>query len=151
VSTRRRAAAPRVAVSILGLPRFAGLPARSTLARWVRLAATGSARIVLVFSDTRQARRLNRQYRQQDHATNVLTFAYQERPVAVADIVICVPVARAEARARALPLRSHLAHLVIHGVLHAQGFDHVGDAEARRMQKREADRLARLRIPDPYG
>jgi probable rRNA maturation factor len=106
---------------------------------------------VLVLSDARQARRLNREYRRQDHATNVLTFGYQVLPVVVADVVICVPVARAEARDRGLPLRSHLAHLVIHGVMHAQGHDHVRNTDARRMQRLEAACLARLRIADPYA
>jgi probable rRNA maturation factor len=147
---RRRAAAPRATVSILGLRRFAGLPARATLARWVRMAVLDRARIVLVFTGTRPARELNRRYRHQDHATNVLTFGYQTQAIAVADIVICVPVARAEAKDLRLTLRSHLAHLVIHGVLHAQGFDHLRDADARRMQKLEVEFLGRLRIADPY-
>lgn len=138
-------------VSVIGHRRYARLPARSTLVRWVRLAALSPVQIALLLTDARHARSLNRRYRGQDHATNVLTFAYQAQPVAIADVVICVPVARAEAKARGLSLREHLAHLVIHGVLHAQGLDHRHDAEARRMQALEVECLTRLRIADPYA
>jgi probable rRNA maturation factor len=137
-------------VSILGASRFRSLPSRSTLARWVRSALEHPAQITLVLTDSRTARRLNRRYRQRDYATNVLTFSYQRSPVYVADVVVCVPVARAEAAREGKTLRAHLAHLVIHGVLHAQGYDHERDADARRMQAREAGHLARLRVPDPY-
>jgi probable rRNA maturation factor len=143
-------AAPDATVSILGLARFAGLPARSTLARWVRMALSHPAEITLLLTDARRARRLNCQYRRRDYATNVLTFGYQLRPVAVADIVLCVPVARREARQRGITLRAHLAHLVIHGVLHAQGHDHIRARDASRMQGLEIELLARLGIADPY-
>ena len=137
-------------VSILGAGRFRSIPARSTLARWVRSALERPATISLVLADARTARRLNRTYRRRDYATNVLTFCYQDRPTVLADVVVCVPVARAEAAQQGKTLRQHLAHLVIHGVLHAQGYDHVRDADAHRMQARETGYLARLRIPDPY-
>jgi probable rRNA maturation factor len=80
----------------------------------------------------------------------VLTFAYQIEPAAHADIVICLPVIEKEARAAGIALRDHLAHLVIHGVLHAQGYDHVEDADAHRMEARESQILARFAVPDPY-
>jgi len=137
-------------ISVLGAGRFRAIPARSTLVRWAGSALLGRARIALVLADARTARRLNRTYRQHDYATNVLTFCYQASPIAVADVILCVAVARAEARAQGKSLRAHLAHLVIHGVLHAQGFDHVRASDARRMQALEVERLARLRIPNPY-
>lgn len=140
----------RSRVAIVGAQRFRSIPSRSTLARWVRLALDRPGRITLLLADARTARRLNRTYRKRDYATNVLTFGYQEAPVAVADVVVCVAVARAEAAREGKTLRQHLAHLVIHGVLHAQGYDHIRAADARRMQALEATHLARLRIPDPY-
>jgi len=140
----------RTRISILGASQFRAIPARSTLARWVRNALRRRARIALVLADARTARRLNRTYRQRDYATNVLTFCYQEAPVVVADIVVCVAVARAEAARQGKTLRQHLAHLVIHGALHAQGYDHQRAADARRMQALEIEQLARLRIPNPY-
>jgi len=147
-----RAASKRAAskISILGASRFRSIPSRGTLARWVRMALRRRARIALVLADARTARRLNRIYRHRDYATNVLTFSYQETPLVVADVVVCVAVARAEAARQGKTLREHLAHLVIHGVLHAQGYDHVRSTDARRMQALEVEHLARLRISNPY-
>jgi len=129
---------------------FPVLPSRTTLRRWVRLALERDAVLVLRFVGTLEGRRLNREFRGQDRATNVLTFDYMEEPVR-ADIVICVPVVRAEARAQNKDFRDHLAHLVIHGALHAQGHDHVSPAQARRMEKRELGLLAHLGVADPYA
>jgi len=146
----RNARAPSLRLAIQGNAAFPALPARSTLRRWARLALGRSAVIVLRFVGTREGRKLNREFRGQDHATNVLTFDYMEKPVR-ADIVICVPVVRAEARAQEKTFRDHLAHLVIHGLLHAQGHDHVSHAEAEKMEARERKLLARLNVADPYA
>lgn len=129
---------------------FAGLPASSTLRRWVGLACRRRAHLVLRFVGTAEGRTLNRTYRGRDYATNVLTFVYSQRPVH-ADIVICVPVVRAEARAQRKPFYHHLAHLVIHGALHAQGHDHLTAQQAQVMETLERRLLARLGIPDPYA
>lgn len=129
----------------------AQLPVRATLRRWVQLALESDADLSLVFVDARAGRRLNRDYRARDYATNVLTFVYQARPRVLADIVLCIPVLRREAREQGKTLRQHLAHLVLHGVLHAQGYNHERAREARVMQAREQRLLARLRIPDPYA
>jgi len=138
-------------VSVVGAGRFRSIPSRGTLARWVRGALERPAHITLLLADARTARRLNYTYRNRDYATNVLTFGYQQAPLVLADVVVCVSVARSEAAREGKTLRAHLAHLVIHGVLHAQGYDHVRDADARRMQALETAHLARLRIADPYG
>lgn len=145
----RRAA--RLALSVHGRNTFAGLPTLHTLRRWVQLALERDAEIALKFVGAREGRRLNRVFRGRDYATNVLTFDYAQRPRVVADIAICVPVVRREARESRKTLRAHLAHLVIHGTLHAQGYEHRRPAEARAMQSREAEVLARLRIADPYA
>jgi probable rRNA maturation factor len=137
-------------ISIVGAERFRSIPSRTTLARWIRSALERKARITLMLADTRTARRLNHTYRRRDYATNVLTFCYQDAPVVVADVVVCVAVARAEAAREGKALRAHLAHLVIHGVLHAQGYDHQHASDARRMQALEVGHLARLGIPNPY-
>ena len=137
-------------VSIIGADRFRSIPSRTTLARWVRSALERSARITLVLADSRTARRLNHTYRQRDYPTNVLTFCYQDSPMVLADVIVCVAVARSEAARDGKTLRAHLAHLVIHGVLHAQGYDHVRSADARKMQALEIRQLARLGIQDPY-
>lgn len=148
---------PRLSLSVQSAPDAADLPVtRARLRRWVRTALQADARITLRFVGSREARALNRTYRGKDYATNVLTFAYpaQERPdeptVRVADVVICLPVVAREARSQGKPLDHHLAHLVIHGVLHAQGFEHDDDVEAQAMESLETALLRRFRIPDPY-
>jgi probable rRNA maturation factor len=139
-----------LALSIQGHTSFAGLPARTTLARWISAALDREGELTVRFVGAREGRQLNRDFRGKDHATNVLTFDYAHAPVVRADIVLCIPVIRREARAQRKPLRDHLAHLVVHGVLHAQGHDHDRAAAARRMEAREVELLAGLGIPDPY-
>ena len=138
-------------LSVVGLGAHKDLPVRATLRRWVLMALEREAQVCLVFAGAAQGRRLNREFRGRDYATNVLTFSYRLRPEVVADVVLCVPVLRREARAAGRTLREHLAHLVLHGVLHAQGYEHErGGRAARRMQDREIELLARLRIANPY-
>ena len=139
-----------LALSIQGQGRFDGLPARSTLVRWVKAAVERDAELTLRFVGAAEARRLNRGFRGRDYATNVLTFDYQHAPVVRADIVLCVPVVRREAREQRKGFREHLAHLVVHGVLHAQGHDHDRASRARRMEALEVRVLAGLGIDDPY-
>jgi probable rRNA maturation factor len=165
-------AKPRLALSVQHEPDAGECPAdRAQLRRWARAALERDAELTLRFVGAREGRALNAQYRGRDYATNVLTFAYND-PADVgaelsaepsagrgqpraggpvqADIVICLAVLVREARSLKVPLRDHLAHLVIHGVLHAQGMDHEDDREAREMQARETALLRRFRIPDPY-
>jgi len=137
-------------LSVQGRSRFAGLPARSTLARWVAAALDRDAEIVLRFVDAREARRLNRTFRQRDYAADVLTFAYVQRPAVRADIVLCPAVLRRAARNLHRPPRAHLAHLVVHATLHALGYGHDRPASARAMEAREVQALHRLGFGDPY-
>jgi probable rRNA maturation factor len=137
-------------LAVQGRSRFEGLPARTTLARWVALALERDAEIVLRFVGAPEGRRLNRDFRGRDYATNVLTFGYALAPAVQADIVLCVPVIRREARERRRSVRAHLAHLVVHGVLHAHGYEHEGRREAARMERREVALLSLLGIADPY-
>lgn len=129
----------------------ADLPAsRPQLRRWVQAALETDAELVLRFVGHQESRQLNHQYRGKDRPTNVLTFDYAHEPVVQADIVICLPVLQEEAHAQNKPLRNHLAHLVVHGVLHAHGMDHLTDEEAAEMESREIELLHRFRIDDPY-
>jgi probable rRNA maturation factor len=141
---------PELRLSVQGHSRFKGLPARATLARWIAAALERDGEITLRFVGAVEGRRLNRDYRGKDYATNVLTFDYAHTPVVDADIVLCVPVLRREAHAQRKPLRDHLAHLVVHGLLHAQGHDHERADRARQMEAREVAILAQLGLPDPY-
>lgn len=137
-------------LAVQGRSKFAGLPARQTLARWLARSLADDAEITLRFVGAAEGRRLNRDYRGRDYATNVLTFDYARTPAVHADIVLCVPVIRREAREQGRTLRAHLAHLVVHGALHAQGYRHDREREAVRMQRREVELLATLGVADPY-
>lgn len=109
-----------------------------------------SADIHLLVAASPQAQTLNHDYRGKDYATNILTFAYQGPPHVRADLMICRPVAAREAKAEGKPLDHHLAHLLIHGVLHACGLDHEEDRQAQAMESLEIAILKRFRIPNPY-
>jgi len=128
----------------------ADLPRRATLRRWVQAAQERDLAVALRFVDARESRRLNARFRGHDHATNVLTFVYDDVVPLSGDIVLCVPVLSREASSQGKTLRAHCAHLVIHGMLHLQGYDHHRPADARRMEAREIALLRSLRYPDPY-
>ena len=149
------AAPPRLSLSIQIDADAGRCPAdRAQLRRWARAALVRDAELVLRLVGEAEGRALNRGFRDRDYATNVLTFAYDEHappgaPVR-ADIVVCLPVVVREAHAQRKAVRDHLAHLVVHGVLHAQGMDHVRAAQAREMEAHETRILGRFRIADPY-
>jgi probable rRNA maturation factor len=124
-------------------------PAR--VRRWIEsaLAAPGELAVRIVGAEEGQA--LNRQYRGKDYATNVLTFDYSRQPVVAADLVLCAPVVEREAKEQGKTLEAHYAHLLVHGTLHAQGYDHEGgDGEALEMEAAEILLLAALGYPNPY-
>lgn len=133
---------------------------RWRLRRWVAQAVRMVAQtrpmtgvmLTLRLVDSDEGRELNNTYRGKDYATNVLTFEYgiDQQGVASGDIVLCVPVLYREAEEQGKPLLNHAAHLVVHGVLHALGYDHMKRDEAQRMEALEAAILARMGLPDPY-
>ena len=124
--------------------------ARHRVARWIRAALAAPAEITVRIVGADEGGELNRAYRGKSAPTNVLTFGYAAGPPVVADLVLCAPVVESEARARGIALDAHYAHLLVHGVLHAQGFDHQHDADAMQMEARESVILVRLGIADPY-
>lgn len=127
------------------------LPARSRFRRWVAAALQQPASVTLRIVDESEGRALNRDFRGKDYATNVLTFAYGDDGGRLsADIVFCAPVVEREARDQGKTLLAHFAHLTVHGVLHAQGFDHETSRQARAMERREVEILAKLGFNDPY-
>lgn len=128
--------------------------ARARLRRWVLAALDSPAELTLRVVGRREGLALNRQFRGQDHATNILTFTYDgavSTGNVCADLVLCGPVVLAEAREQGKHTLDHLAHLIIHGTLHAQGWDHTSEPDASRMEAQEVRILRRFRIPDPYG
>ena len=149
-----------VVVAFQNVARVADLPPLECFERWVRAAVTADAggEIAVRIVDCAESRALNRTYRGNDRATNVLAFpagpfeialpAGEVRPLG--DLVICAPVVRAEARERGLVEEAHWAHLVVHGCLHLLGFDHQACAEAAAMEARETQLLKGLGFADPY-
>ena len=128
-----------------------GLPAAASLRRWASVALERDVSATLRFVGLAEGRTLNAIYRGKDHATNVLTFVYDDAVPLAGDVVLCVPVLRREAKDSGRTLRAHCAHLVVHGMLHLQGHDHASPREARAMESRETAILAHLGIADPYA
>lgn len=135
---------PDVALHRAALPRH-------KVARWIRHALQSDAEITVRIVDTEEGQALNRDYRHKDYATNVLTFDYTQEPVVTADLVLCAPVVAREAKEQGKTLEAHYAHLLVHGALHAQGWDHESSEEdAQVMELREVEILARLGFENPY-
>jgi len=124
---------------------------RHRVAHWLRAALESPARITVRIVGADEGRALNRDYRGKDYATNVLTFDYQREPVVLADLVLCAPVVEREALADGKTLAAHYAHLLVHGALHAQGYDHDIRRAAERMEARESEVLLALGHPDPHA
>lgn len=123
---------------------------RHRVAQWIRAALERPAEIAVRIVGEDEGRALNRDYRGKDYATNVLTFDYARLPVVQADLVLCAPVVAREAFDQGIALEAHYAHLLVHGALHAQGWDHVRAAEARRMEREESRLMRALGFPDPW-
>lgn len=128
----------------------AALP-RHSVARWIRHALQRDAEITVRIVNAEEGQTLNRDYRGKDYATNVLTFDYTQAPVVSADLVLCAPVVAQQAKENNKTLQAHYAHLLVHGALHAQGWDHeTGAADAQAMEARETQILAGLGFKNPY-
>ncbi len=138
-------------------PRLQTAITRPMVRRWVKAALLAPAELTIRFVDAEEGRVLNRDYRAKDYATNVLTFAYNEGEDIAddaptrADLILCTDVLEKEAAEQRKSVADHAAHLIVHGVLHAQGYDHEDDAEATEMESLETAMLAKLGIADPYA
>jgi probable rRNA maturation factor len=146
-----RRAAPALSLSVQYASNAPELPTRAQVRRWAKAALLAPATVTVRFVDAIEGRALNAEYRGKDYATNVLTFVYDGDEPRAGDIVLCAPVVRREADAQGKTLLAHYAHLVVHGMLHMQGFDHERPADAAVMEARETAILARLSLPDPYA
>ena len=129
----------------------ADLPGRAALRRYALAALERDAEVTLRLVGAVEGRKLNAAYRGKPAPTNVLTFVYDGADRLSGDIVLCVPVLRREARAQGKRLTDHCAHLVVHGMLHLQGYDHERPSEADAMEQKETAILAAFGLPDPYA
>jgi probable rRNA maturation factor len=127
------------------------LPTHKEMLTWIQGAAFRSLNLTICFVTEEESHRLDKTYRKKDRPTNVLTFDYAHEPVAEADIAVCTAVLVREAAEQKKTFRSHLAHMLIHATLHAQGWDHATDAEAEEMEALEAKILKKLGFPNPYS
>lgn len=132
-----------------------GLPSRPQIRAWVRAALDvdekRGGQITIRFVEPEEGQSLNNDYREKDYATNVLSFPYEVEPVVAGDLVICATVVEREAAEQEKTLEAHYAHLIVHGILHLQGYDHeIGENEALLMENKERTILAQLGFSDPY-
>lgn len=126
------------------------LPARQQFRRWVKAALQQDLQCTLRVVDESEGRRLNRDFRDKDYATNVLTFVYDDTRPLSGDIVICAPVVEKEAAEQGKQLLAHYAHMTLHSALHLQGYDHENEADASRMEALETALMLKLGYPAPY-
>lgn len=139
---------------------YTTIPAEADLLRWAQAAwsADAEAGVVVRIVNEAESQELNRAYRGKDYPTNVLSFPYDVPPIPeddddieyLGDLAICLPVVEREAAAQGKTATQHWAHLLIHGLLHLQGYDHITDTEAEEMEGLETTILSKLGFPDPY-
>ena len=124
---------------------------RADFRRWARAALAGGGQVTIRLVDAAEGRALNHDYRGKDYATNVLSFPYESEPRLAGDLVICPDVVAREAAEQGKTLEAHYAHLVVHGMLHLQGYDHeTSEEDAETMETEESKILLALGYADPY-
>ncbi len=145
---------PKLAIAVQAAAKGHTVPTRAQLRRWAQAALERDAEVTLRIVGSAEGRQLNAQFRGKDYATNVLTFVYGDTLGAAlalsGDIVLCAPAVETEAAEQCKSLEAHYAHLVVHGMLHLQGYDHERDDEAQEMEALESAIVLRLGYPDPY-
>ena len=148
----------RLRLTVQRASRARGLPGAASVADWARAALAGSgpgtAEITVRLVDEAESADLNKRYRGKRGATNVLSFTYDLTPGKAGlagDLVICAPVVQREAAQQDKRPRAHWAHMVVHGILHLRGYDHVHKTDAQIMETSEIRALRRLGFPDPYA
>jgi probable rRNA maturation factor len=127
-----------------------GLPTRTQFRKWARAALKNDARVTVRIVGRVEGKALNRVYRGRDYATNVLTFVSCAKPPFEGDLALCAPVVAGEARVQGKTATAHFAHLMVHGLLHLQGYDHEKDVDARVMERLETQIMAKLGYANPY-
>lgn len=127
------------------------LLSKARVTRWMRMALLRDAEITVRVVGAAEGRALNRDYRNKDYATNVLTFDYTQAPTITADLVLCAPVVAKEAKEQNKTLEEHYAHLLVHGTLHAQGYDHeTHETDTLEMEALEVLLMEGMGLGNPY-
>jgi probable rRNA maturation factor len=152
-SSKVKSCAVEIQYASPALEKNVGALASSALIKkWVRASVDRPGNLTVRFVNRTEGQALNSQFRTKAYATNVLTFLYgTSHNELVADIVICMPVVTSEARDQGKAVKAHLAHLVVHGCLHAAGLDHMTQRDAKAMETREVVILKNLGFSDPYA
>ncbi|UXY16129.1 rRNA maturation RNase YbeY [Chitiniphilus purpureus] len=148
----------RLKLAVQNATAATALPTRAQLKAWAEAAlqpGVKQAELTLRLVDAPEGQTLNREYRGKDYATNVLTFTFDDLPdipglPLMGDLVLCAPVVEQEAQEQDKPVLAHYCHLVVHGVLHLQGYDHQQEDEAQAMEALEAQIVTALGYDDPY-
>jgi probable rRNA maturation factor len=133
--------------------KWSGIFSTKKIRHWVKAGLQQDSLILIRLVGLAESKRLNRDYREQDHSTNILTFTLTEEVPSsklMADLVFCMPIIEKEAKKQGKTIEDHFAHLIVHGVLHAQGFDHEDEIDAIAMESLEIAILKRLKIQNPY-
>jgi len=124
---------------------------RARVTKWIKHALAVDAEMTVRIVGEDEGRQLNAQFRKKDYATNVLTFDYTREPVVSADLVLCAPVVAKEAKEQNKTLEEHYAHLLVHGTLHAQGYEHeTNEVDALEMEALEVLLMEGMGYGNPY-
>ena len=153
---------PNLEIELQNPYRYSNLPNQQKIHNWAEAACqqSSNASITLRFVDKEEGLELNQTYRNKAYATNILSFSFDQPilpegvtldlPMHLGDLVVCLPVIEAEAQAQQKSLEQHSAHLIVHGMLHLQGYDHIEEQQAQQMEALETDILQKMGYPDPY-
>jgi probable rRNA maturation factor len=154
----------RIQIELQNAAEWSRVPTIEQIEQWLEPALQQElGECVVRIVDSEEGKALNFDYRGKDYATNILSFPnelpdFDLEPELLAeldqnylgDLVICAEVLEREAQEQNKPLEHHWAHLLIHGLLHLQGYDHIEEDEAEAMEALEITLLGKLNIPNPY-